>query len=114
MHETFAQLVASYGYVFLFAVVAIESFGIPLPGETALVTAGALAALGRLDIYGVVAAATAGAIVGDNAGYWLGRKGGIALVRRYGRYVRLDERKIDRVHAFFARHGAKTGFIGRF
>src|SRR5918912_1123284 len=114
MHETFASFVARYGYGFLFIVVGIESFGIPLPGETALVTGAALAALGRLNIYGVVAAAAAGAILGDNAGYWLGRKGGPAVVHRYGRYVGLDDRKIERVHAFFARHGAKTVFIGRF
>src|SRR5436189_4951787 len=70
MHGTFANLVASYGYAFLVLIVGIESFGIPLPGETALVTAAALAALGRLNIYGVIAAAAAGAIIGDNAGYW--------------------------------------------
>ena len=114
MHETLGGLVATYGYVFVFLIVGIESLGIPLPGETALVTAAAFAALGRLDIYGVVASAGGGAIVGDNTGYWIGRKGGIALVRRYGRYVRLDEAKIERVRVFFDRHGAKTVFIGRF
>jgi len=67
-------------YVFLLVTVGLQSLGIPLPGETALVTAAALAALGRLSIYGVVAAAAAGAILGDNAGYWIGRKGGLALV----------------------------------
>ena len=114
MHGTLGDLVASYGYLFLFLIVAVESLGVPLPGETALVTAAALAALGRLDIYGVVASAAAGAIAGDNAGYWIGRRGGIAFVRRYGRFVRLDEAKIDRVRTFFDRHGAKTVFIGRF
>jgi undecaprenyl-diphosphatase len=111
---TFGNLVATYGYVFLFVIVGLESLGIPLPGETTLVTAAALAALGRLNIYGVVAAAAAGAILGDNAGYWIGRKGGLALVRRYGRVVWLDEARLQRVRAFFERHGAKTVFIGRF
>jgi membrane protein DedA with SNARE-associated domain/membrane-associated phospholipid phosphatase len=114
MHGTVADLVASYGYLLLFVLVAIESFGIPLPGETALVVAAALAAQGRLDIWLVIVAAAAGAIVGDNGGYWLGREGGIALVRRYGKKVGLNEAKLDRVHAFFERHGAKTVFIGRF
>ena len=114
MHGTVADLVASYGYLFLLALVGIESFGVPLPGETALVVAAALAAQGKLDIWLVIAAAAAGAIIGDNAGYWLGRKGGIALVRRYGQKVGLNEAKLDRVHAFFERHGAKTIFIGRF
>ena len=114
MHTTIAQLVGSYGYWFLLALVAVESFGVPLPGETALVTAAALAALGRLNIGLVIAAAASGAILGDNAGYWLGRKGGVALVRRYGRHVGLSEAKLDRAHAFFVRHGAKTVFVGRF
>src|ERR671932_411254 len=104
MHETFASFVARYGFGFI--VVGIESFGIPLPGETALVTGAALAALGRLNVYGVIAAAAAGAILGDNAGYWLGRNGGPAVVHRYGRYVGLDDRKIERVHASFPRHAA--------
>jgi len=114
MHETINGLVASYGYALLVVLVGLESFGIPLPGETALVTAGAFAALGRLNIAGVIIAAAAGAILGDNAGYWLGRKGGIALVHRYGRHVGLDDGKLARVQGFFERHGAKTVFIGRF
>lgn len=114
MHETINRLVASYGYALLVVLVGLESFGIPLPGETALVTAGAFAALGRLNIAGVIIAAAAGAIVGDNAGYWLGRKGGLALVHHYGRHVGLDDAKLERVHGFFERHGAKTVFIGRF
>jgi membrane protein DedA with SNARE-associated domain len=62
----------------------------------------------------VIAAAAAGAIMGDNAGYWLGRKGGIALVHRFGRRVGLDDKKLARAHAFFERYGARTVFIGRF
>jgi len=114
MHETINGLVASYGYALLVVLVGLESFGIPLPGETGLVTAGAFAAMGRLTIAGVIVAAAAGAILGDNAGYWLGRKGGIALVHRYGRHVGLDDAKLERVHGFFDRHGPKTVFIGRF
>src|SRR5690348_14939336 len=113
-HDTIAGLVASYGYVVLFAIVAVESFGIPLPGETALVTAAALAGHGQLNIFLVIATAAAAAIIGDNAGYWLGREGGTTFVRRYGRHVGLNDAKITRVHAFFERHGGKTIFIGRF
>lgn len=114
MHGTLADLVASYGYLFLIVLVGVESFGIPLPGETALVAAAALAAQGRLNLWLVIASAAGGAIVGDNAGYWLGRKGGIALVTRYGQKVGLNEAKLARVQAFFQRHGAKTVLIGRF
>src|SRR3954470_15384849 len=86
MHSWIANLLTSYGYVLLFLLVGLESFGIPLPGETALVTAAAFAAMGRLSIFVVIAVAAAGAILGDNAGYWIGRKGGLALVSRYGRH----------------------------
>ncbi len=114
MHDTLNTLLTSYGYAFLFLIVAVESFGVPLPGETTLVTAAAIAATGKLEIAGVIASAALGAIVGDNLGYWAGRKGGLPFVHRYGRYVRLDESKINRVHGFFERHGPKTVFIGRF
>jgi membrane protein DedA with SNARE-associated domain/membrane-associated phospholipid phosphatase len=114
MHDTIVGLVASYGYVVVFLVVGLESMGIPLPGETALVTAAAFAAQGHLSIIGVVTAAAVAAIVGDNGGYWIGRKGGVALIRRHGRRLHFDERKLERVRAFFARHGTKTVFIGRF
>jgi undecaprenyl-diphosphatase len=112
--ETISGLVASYGYVVLFLLVSLESLGIPVPGETALVTAAAMAALGHLSIYTVVSTAIAAAILGDNAGYWIGRRGGIPLVRRYGRLIRLKESHLDRAHAFFERHGPKTVFLGRF
>src|SRR5580765_7802951 len=78
MQDTISGLVASYGYVVLFFLVGLESLGIPLPGETVLVTAAAFAALGHLSIYAVVATAAAAAIIGDNGGYWVGRSGGIA------------------------------------
>jgi len=114
LHETIAGLIASYGYVVLFLLVGLESFGIPLPGESALITAAALAALGHLSISAVVATAVAAAIIGDNGGYWIGRAGGVALVRRYGRVIHLSESHLARAHAFFERHGPKTVFIGRF
>jgi membrane protein DedA with SNARE-associated domain len=114
MPGTVSGLVASYGYVVVFLLVGLESLGIPLPGETALVTAAAYAALGHLSIYAVVMIAVAAAIIGDNAGYWIGRKGGIALVRRYGRLIHLNESHLERARIFFERHGSKTVFIGRF
>src|SRR5216684_6686706 len=114
MLETISGLVASYGYVVLFLLVSLESLGIPVPGETALVTAAAMAALGHLSIYAVVSTAIAAAILGDNGGYWIGREGGLALVRRYGRVLHVNESHLARAHTFFERHGPKTVFIGRF
>ncbi len=79
---TLTHLLESYGYIALFFLVALESLGIPIPGETALVTAAAFAASGRLSIYMVVVVAASAAILGDNGGYWIGRKGGLGLLRQ--------------------------------
>jgi membrane protein DedA with SNARE-associated domain/membrane-associated phospholipid phosphatase len=114
MHATLSSLLASYGYVVLFLLVTLESLGIPLPGETALVTAAAFAAAGHLSISGVIMTAVVAAILGDNGGYWIGRAGGPRFVRRYGRMLHIRDTEIERAQAFFARHGAKTVFCGRF
>lgn len=114
MHGTLNSLLGTYGYAFLFVIVGLESLGVPLPGETALVTAAAYAALGHLDIRFVIATAAAAAIVGDSGGYWIGREGGLALVRRWGRRIHVNEHHLTMAHAFFERHGGKTVFIGRF
>jgi len=109
------HLIASYGYLALFALVAAESLGIPLPGETALITAGIYAGhTHRLSPWLIFAVAAAAAIIGDNIGYWIGDKGGYRLARRYGPKVRLDERKLKIARYLFDRHGAKVVFIGRF
>ena len=114
VHSSVTRLVESYGYAVVFLFVAIESLGIPLPGETVLVTAAALAALGHLSIWWVIAIAATGGIVGDATGYWIGRLGGLALLRRYGRVIHFDEDKLEKVHRFFSRHGSKAVFFGRF
>ncbi len=105
----------SYGYEAVFALVALESLGVPLPGETALITAALYAATThRLSIAIVVAVAAAGAIVGDNAGFALGRWGGYRILRRYGRYVRFDQRRMKIGLYVFREHGGKVVFLGRF
>ncbi|HEX4627201.1 MAG TPA: bifunctional DedA family/phosphatase PAP2 family protein [Gemmatimonadales bacterium] len=109
-----ASLIATYGYIVLFLLVGLESLGVPLPGETALVTAAALAGLGDLSIEAVIATAIAAAILGDTGGYWVGRNGGPALVRRYGRALHVTEAQLARANAFFARYGPRTVFLGRF
>ncbi len=114
MHGTIGHLIGSYGYGVLFVLVAVESLGIPLPGETALVTAAAFAANGHLDIGWVFGIGALAAILGDNSGYWLGRTGGLQLVERYGHHVGLNESKLAMVRSFYERHGSKTVLIGRF
>jgi membrane protein DedA with SNARE-associated domain len=109
------HLVQSYGYYAVFTLIALESIGIPLPGETALITAALYAGTThQLSIIVLAAVAAAGAIVGDNAGYWLGRTGGHRLAERFGRFVRLDQAKLRLGRYLFARHGVKVVFFGRF
>ncbi len=109
------HFVTDHGLPLLFAVVMIESFGIPLPGETALIAFGVLAAEGHYSIASVIAIAAAGAIVGDNLGYWLiGRLGGRALFRRWRWLNRYSDRVLPRAESLMERHGGKTVFFGRF
>lgn len=105
----------SYGYAAVFAFVAIESLGVPFPGETMLTAAGLYAGTTHhLSVLWIVAVAAAGAVVGDNVGYGIGHAGGYRLLRRYGRYVRLTEAKIKLARWIFLRHGGKVVFFGRF
>jgi len=103
-----------HGLVLLFLAVAIESAGIPVPGETALIAAAVLAHQGHYSLFWVIVTAAAGAIVGDNAGYWIGRKGGRALLRRIPFLRDYFERILPPAERFFAKHGAKAVFLGRF
>jgi membrane protein DedA with SNARE-associated domain len=108
------DLLISYGLVLLFGVIAAESAGVPLPGETALVAAAILAERGHYSIIEVIAVAAAAAIVGDNVGYWIGRTGGRKLLERWGPLKRYSERVLPPGERFFRKHGGKTVFIGRF
>jgi membrane protein DedA with SNARE-associated domain len=109
------QLLATYGYGAVALFVLIESTDIPFPGETMLLIAAIAAGMThQLAIPGVIAAAACGAILGDNLGFWAGRAAGYRLLRRYGRYIRLDERKLKVGHYLFLRHGGKVVFFGRF
>ncbi len=114
MTDTLLHLLEQYGYVFVAFLVMLEGFGVPVPGETALVTASAFAAQGRLAIAGVVVASSIGSILGGTGGYWIGRTGGLAFLQRHGRWIRVDAAKLGRAQGFFDRHGALTVFTGRF
>src|SRR5215212_10247980 len=108
------DLLLTYGLILLFALVAMESAGVPLPGETALAAAAILAQRGHFSLVAVIAVAATAAIVGDNIGYWIGRKGGGALLRRTPIVRDYFERALPPSERFFRRHGAKTVFLGRF
>jgi membrane protein DedA with SNARE-associated domain len=109
------SLIQVYGPWIVFGVVALESAGVPLPGETILVAAALLAATtNQIDITAVVMAAAAGAIVGDGIGYTIGRRIGLPLLRKYGRYIRLDEDRLLIGRYLFFRYGNSVVFFGRF
>jgi membrane protein DedA with SNARE-associated domain len=108
------DLFSRYGYAAVFIGVMLENAGVPVPGETALLAGAAFARFGELSLGWVIASATAGAILGDNLGFLVGRRGGRALAERHGWKVGLTPARLAMFDAFFLRHGPKTVFIARF
>lgn len=107
-------LVHHYGLIALFLIVMLESGGVPLPGETALIAASIYASKGKLNIVEVIVVAAAAAIIGDNLGYWAGRLGGRRVLERWGPTRKWSRRTLPRAERFFKRHGGKTIFLARF
>src|SRR5438105_1821465 len=102
------ELINMFGYLAVFLVIAGESMGLLLPGETILVSASIYAGTThRLNIFFVVISAILGAIIGDNLGYLIGRWGGFKLLKRFGRYLKLDDKKIKVGQYLFMKHGGK-------
>ncbi|CAN5821307.1 hypothetical protein BH11GEM1_BH11GEM1_02880 [soil metagenome] len=114
MLELLTHFIERYGYIAVALLVTLEGFGLPLPGETAVVTAAAFAARGSLSVVGVFLATTVGVVLGGSGGYWVGRLGGRGLLVRHGHLIRLDAERFARTESYFRRHGAKTVFVARF
>jgi membrane protein DedA with SNARE-associated domain len=113
--HTIDSWLESYGYLVVFLLVMIESIGVPVPGETALIGAALYAgSTHKLEIWWVIAAAIAGAIIGDNIGFSIGRYGGAKLLLRHGHKIRLHEGRLKIGIWLFRRHGGKVVFWGRF
>jgi membrane-associated protein len=108
------HLVEVAGYPLLFLLVMGESSGVPIPGETALITGAVLASSGKLQIELVIGLAALAAIVGDNIGYLIGRKGGRWILERPGRFETQRRQVLLTGEPFFERHGPKAVFFGRF
>jgi membrane protein DedA with SNARE-associated domain len=108
------HLVQTFGYPLLFLLVMSESGGAPIPGETSLIAAGVLASQGKLQIVLVIVLAASAAIVGDNIGYLIGRKGGRWLLERPGAFQRQRLEVLRVGEPFFDAHGPKAVFFGRF
>lgn len=119
--EELGQLVGSlehfiraYGVAAVMAIVALEALGAPLPGETLLIFAAVLAGRGDMSLPALLISAWVGSVLGDNVGYWIGRKLGRAAVARYGARIGLTAARFGAVEAMFARYGAATVAFARF
>ncbi len=114
MLELFTDLISQYGYLIVAITILLECAGVPMPGETALIVAAAFAGTGKLDITIVIAVAAGAAIFGDAGGYWIGRYYGRNLINRYGKWIHLNEHRLNKIEGYFNKHGSKTVFLGRY
>ena len=112
--EALQQLLQTWGYGVIFVAMLLENAGLPLPGETVTLLGGYAAGSGQLHGLGVMAAAAGGAILGDNIGYWVGRRAGWNLILRVGGLLRQSPEQLDRLREQFLRHSGKSVLLGRF
>jgi membrane protein DedA with SNARE-associated domain len=111
---TLQQLLQTWGYGLIFVAMLLENAGLPLPGETVTLLGGYAAGSGQLQVLGVMAAAAGGAILGDNIGYWIGRRAGWGLILRVGGLLRQSPEQLERLREQFLRHSGKSVLLGRF
>jgi membrane protein DedA with SNARE-associated domain len=112
--DSLSSVLDRYGYLALVGVVSIEGIGIPAPGQIILIAAGVFAASGQLNLVAVLICALLAAVIGDNLGYAIGHYGGRPLVRRFGRFVFLTEKRVDATERFFHGRGNMVMLVGRF
>lgn len=112
--DTLQALLRDWGYGVVFAAMLLENAGLPLPGETVTLLGGYAAGSGHLNVFGVMAAAAGGAILGDNLGYWVGRRAGWGVVLRVGRLLRRSPEQMESLRSGFLRHAGRSVLIGRF
>ncbi|MEO1693173.1 MAG: DedA family protein [Cyanobacteria bacterium J06631_6] len=112
--DTLQELARLYGYWTVFVGIAIENMGIPLPGETIVIVGGFLAGSGELNYWWVLGSAIAGAVLGDNFGYWVGRVGGWRLIVKIGTIFRLQEQQLEQVKDRYSQNAVQAVFFGRF
>ena len=112
--ETIQEIAHQYGYWAVFFGIALENAGIPLPGETITLVGGFLAGSGELNYWFILGSAIAGAVLGDNCGYWIGRAGGWPFLLRLGKLFRSSEERMAEIRDKFSQNAAKAVFFGRF
>ena len=103
-----------YGYLAVATFLFFEDFGVPLPGETMLIAAALYAGAGHLNVWIVGIVAFVAAVLGDNVGYVIGRKGGIVVVHKYGKYLFITPERLAKAHAFFEHRGSWVVTVARF
>ncbi|MFM7465330.1 MAG: DedA family protein [Cyanobium sp.] len=115
MDPTLLQnVLQQWGYGVIFGAMLLENAGLPLPGETVTLLGGYAAGSGQLNVLGVMAAAAGGVILGDNLGYWVGRRAGWGLILRVGRLLRQSPEQLERLREQFLRHANTSVLLGRF
>lgn len=112
--QTLLPLLHRWGYGLIFGAMLLESAGLPLPGETVTLMGGYAAGSGQMHLAGVIAAAATGAILGDNIGYWVGRRLGWRLILAVGRLLRQRPEQLEQLRHDFLRHAAQSVLLGRF
>jgi membrane protein DedA with SNARE-associated domain len=112
--DSIQELARQYGYWAVFVGIALENTGIPIPGETITIVGGFLAGSGELNYWFVLASAIAGAIFGDNLGYWIGRIGGWQFLLRLGQFFKIEEQQLEKARKQFSQNAPRAVFFGRF
>ena len=112
--EQIQEIAREYGYGAVFTGIALENTGIPIPGETITIVGGFLAGSGELNYWLVLLSAMAGAVLGDNFGYWIGKIGGWKFLLQVGKLFRIDERQLEKARTKFTDNAPKAVFFGRF
>jgi membrane protein DedA with SNARE-associated domain len=110
----FDHYLQHYGSWAVAVAILLEDFGLPTPGESLLVAGAIAASAGKLNFYALLGLAFAGAVIGDNIGYAIGRSGGHRLIARYGARVGITDERLKRVEAFFERYGGWVIVFARF
>lgn len=112
--DNIQEIARQYGYWAVFIGIALENTGIPIPGETITIVGGFLAGSGELTYWNVLGSAIAGAVIGDNFGYWIGRFGGWQFLVKVGSLFRISPRQLEDIKEQFSKNAARAVFFGRF
>mgnify|MGYP005985723847 CR=1 FL=1 len=114
MTAYFSGLIAQYGLIAIFTIVCLESLGLPLPGETVILVGAGLAGAGQLNIYAVGLVALMAAVIGDNIGYFIGRRFGRPVIERYGARIGITSARFSHAEAIIQKRGVFVVIIARF